>query len=59
MITAMMISITTSKNTDTLTNDMLLSRFLRATFAKACSSAVSFTKALMTRMPLKFSCVKS
>ncbi len=58
-MTAIISSMTVSKRTDTLTKETFTSRFFFATFAKVWISLVSLTKALMTRIPVKFSWVKS
>ena len=55
----MIISIATSKRMDIRANSRFLSLFSLATLEKALSSCASLTKALMTRIPVKVSCVKS
>ena len=59
MQTPMMMEIMTSKRTDKRTKETLSSRLRRATLAKAWSSCVSLTNALMTASPVKLSCEKS
>ena len=55
-ITYIKASNNTSNRLDTLTYSMLVSLFFLASFANCFNSFLSFTKAFITLIPVKFSC---